>query len=149
MRASSKRQLFAMVVLLSFAIAPWAIAQTTGVRQLEDKLDAAAEAIQSACGADVKTYCGKVTPGEGRMLFCVLAHEDKVSTKCDYTLYSASRNLDRALDRIEQVADACWDDIERHCSDTAAGGGQIAQCLVAKKSSLAKECSDVVTKFGQ
>jgi hypothetical protein len=40
-----------------------------------------------------------------------MAHEDKISTKCDYALYSASRNLDRAIDSIEQAADACWPDI--------------------------------------
>ena len=64
----------------------------------------------------------------------MMAHEDKVSNKCDYALYSATRNIERAIDRIEQTADACWPDIEKQCSETAPGGGRVAQCLVAKKA---------------
>ena len=28
-------------------------------------------------------FCGQVTPGEGRLVLCMMAHEDKVSNKCD------------------------------------------------------------------
>jgi len=51
----------------------------------------------------------------------MMAHEDKVSNKCDYALYAATRNIERAIDRIEQTADACWPDIEKRCSETAPG----------------------------
>ena len=36
-------------------------------------------------------------------------------------LYSAARNLDRAIDFIEQAADACWSDIEKLCADVPEG----------------------------
>ena len=62
-----------------------------------------------------------MTPGEGRLVLCMMAHEDKVSNKCDYALYAATRNIERAIDRIEQTADACWPDIEKQCSETAPG----------------------------
>jgi len=95
----------------------------------------------------VTKFCGQVTPGEGRLVLCMMAHEDKVSNKCDYALYSAVRNIERAIDRIEQTAEACWPDIEKQCSDTAPGGGRVAQCLVAKKASLSKECAAAIDKF--
>ena len=57
------------------------------------------------------------------------------------------RNIERAIDRIEQTADACWPDIEKQCSDTAPGGGRVAQCLVAKKASLSAECAAAIDKF--
>jgi Golgi apparatus protein 1 len=114
-----------------------------------ERLAAAADQIQAACAEDAKKFCSNVTPGEGRLLFCMIAHEDKIATKCDYALYKAGRGLDRALNRLEDIADACWDDIEKHCAETAAGEGQIAKCLVTKKASLSKECGDVLTTSGR
>ena len=114
---------------------------------IEARLEAGAKKLQAACGDDLKKYCGQVTPGEGRLTLCVMAHEDKISSKCDLALYEASRNLQRALDRIEMAADACWADIEKNCADIKEGGGRIAQCLVSKKSSLSKGCQAVVSKF--
>jgi hypothetical protein len=103
--------------------------------------------LEAGCGADVKKFCASVTPGEGRLFYCIMAHEDKISTKCDYALFDASRNLERALDRIEDVADACWNDVEKNCSDVPEGGGRIIQCLMAKKASLSKECQAAATKI--
>jgi Cysteine rich repeat len=73
----------------------------------------------------------------------MMAHEDKTSTKCDYALYSAARNLDRAIDFIEQAADACWSDIEKLCADVPEGGGRIAQCMITKKSTVNPNCQIV------
>ena len=72
--------------------------------------------LEAGCGADVNKFCSSVTPGEGRLFFCIMAHQDKISTKCDYALFEASRSLDRALDRVELEADACWNDIEKLCA---------------------------------
>jgi hypothetical protein len=124
-----------------------ASAQTDAARQIEARLSAAAKKIEAACADDAKKYCSTVTPGEGRLLLCMEAHEDKISTKCDYAVYEAARNLERALDRIEQAADACWNDIEKHCANVAEGGARIAQCLVAQKASLAPACQAEVAKF--
>jgi hypothetical protein len=115
--------------------------------QIEVRLSAAVKKIEDACGSDVKQYCGSVTPGEGRLLLCLQAHEDKISTKCDYALFEASRKLDQALDRIEIAADACWADIQKHCANIPEGGGRIAQCLVNKKATLTKSCQAAMTKF--
>ena len=84
----------------------------------------------------MRKYCGEVTPGEGRLLLCLEAHEDKIGTKCDYSLFEASRNLDKALDTVADTADACWNDIEKYCANTPEGGGHIIQCLSAKKEAL-------------
>ena len=138
------------IILSVFAIlisGTSASAQTDAARKVEARLVAAANKIEAACGADVKKYCSTITPGEGRLVFCILANEDKISTKCDYALYEASRKLERALSRIEQAADACWNDIEKYCANIPDGGGRIAQCLAAKKASLTKSCQTAVGKF--
>ena len=124
-----------------------AVAANEMAKKVEARLTAAVKKIQEACGPDVKKFCGSVTLGEGRLLMCMMAYEDQLSTKCDYALYQASRNLERAADRLEMTADACWDDINKHCASIEDGGGRVAQCLVAKKASLTKKCSAMINRF--
>src|SRR6185436_2004751 len=62
------------------------------------------------------------------------AHEDKLSRRCQFALYRASRGLDRAINRVERSADACMDDIEAQCGDAE----RIGQCLVQKSGSLSQ-----------
>lgn len=119
-------------------------AQSDRAAQLQARIMAGVKKLEAGCGADVKKFCSSVTPGEGRLFFCILAHEDKLSTKCDYALFEASRNLERALDRVELAADACWTDIEKHCADIPEGGGRIMQCLAGKKASVSAACRTAI-----
>jgi hypothetical protein len=121
-------------------------AQSELARKLDARLQAAGEKIIAACGADVKQFCGNVSPGEGRIMLCMMAHEDKISTKCDYALYEASRNLDRALGRIELIADACWDDVAKMCGNVPEGGGRIAGCLLQNKTKASRRCQATLAK---
>lgn len=119
-------------------------AQSDRAAQLQARIMAGVKKLEAGCGADVKKFCSSVTPGEGRLFFCILAHEDKLSTKCDYALFEASRNLERALDRVELAADACWNDIEKHCAGIPEGGGRIMQCLAGKKASVSAACRTAI-----
>ena len=103
--------------------------------------------MQNACADDLKQYCSTVTPGEGRLLLCIEAHEDKISAKCDYALFEASRNLERALDRVQLAADACWNDIEKQCANVTPGNGGVIQCLTKNKASLGKACQRVIGRI--
>jgi hypothetical protein len=123
-----------------FGLIGTADAQTAVAQNVRERLVSAVQKLQSACGEDLGKFCGTVTPGEGRLIFCMMAHEDKISTKCDFALYSAARNLGRALNLLEQAADVCWPDIEKYCADVPEGGGRIAQCLLNKKATLGQDC---------
>jgi hypothetical protein len=131
--------------LLTAALAYMGSAQAQS--PLETRLSEATRKIEGACSEDLKKYCSTVTPGEGRLLLCIEAHEDKISAKCDFALFQAERNLDRALDRVEQIADACSNDIEKHCSQLPEGGGRIAVCLMSNKTSLTPACQTEIDKF--
>ena len=119
-------------------------AQTASAGNVRERLAGAEQKLRMACGEDLTKYCSTVTPGEGRLLHCMIAHEDKITTKCDYALYSAARNLEGAIDTIEQVADACGADMEKLCADVQEGSGRIAQCMVSKKSTASPACQKVL-----
>lgn len=130
-------------------IAVAANAQTQLQSKFEDRLNAALKKVQTACDGDLRKYCGEVTLGEGRLLLCLEAHEDKIDSKCDYSLFEASRNLDRALDSIAETADACGRDIEAYCAQAPEGGGHIVECLFRKRQNLAPTCRSQLRKLFQ
>jgi hypothetical protein len=106
---------------------------------------AAVEAVEGACASDISNFCGNVTRGEGRVLLCMQAHEDQLSRRCQFALYRASRGLDRAINRVERIADACMQDIEAQCG----GAERIGQCLVQKSGSLSQSCQVVIAGLRQ
>ena len=65
--------------LLTAALAYIGFAQAQS--PLETRLSEATRKIEAACSEDLKKYCSTVTPGEGRLLLCIEAHEDKISAK--------------------------------------------------------------------
>ena len=130
-----------------FVFGASANAQSDAAGRAQARIMAGVKKLEAGCAADAQKYCATVTPGDGRLFFCIIAHEDKLSTKCDYALFEASRNLERALNRIEDAADACWNDIEKNCANIPEGGGRIAQCLSAKQASLSQQCQAAVKTF--
>lgn len=136
------RAILALTAVLGFE--GIAVGQT---QQIAARLDAAVKKVEAACSDDLKKYCSTVTPGEGRLILCMQAHEDKVSEKCDYALFDASRKINRALDRIDRAADICWSDIEKYCANIPEGGGGILRCLTDRKASLAPACQAEVGKL--
>jgi hypothetical protein len=97
-----------LIITTAFAITTSLVAFCGAVSaqtQLETRIAAGIGKIRAACGDDIKKYCSTVTPGDSRLMLCIQAHEDQISVQCDYALFEASRNLQRALDRIGQIAD--------------------------------------------
>lgn len=103
------------------------------------------EYLQGACEADLKQYCSTVTPGEGRLLHCVAAHEDKLSGQCSYALYRASSLLEQFAAAIAYVATECEADIQKHCPAVEAGEGRIVSCLQANQGQLQGGCKKALS----
>lgn len=102
--------------------------------------ESVAEYLMKACEADLKQYCSQVTPGEGRLLHCVAAHEDKLSGQCEYALYQAASALEQLSAAIVYVARSCETEITSLCSDVEAGEGRILACLEENGASLGDPC---------
>lgn len=146
MRMRTYLPLVAITILVALPTVS-ASAQTTVSQKVAARLAAAAEKIKAGCAEDLSKYCGTVTPGQGRTLFCMMAHEDKLSEKCELVLYSASRKMERSLTYLSDAADACWNDIEKHCANISAGGGRIGQCLIDNSNSVTKACRTAIGRF--
>ena len=59
--------------------------------------------LQNACADETNKYCSTVTPGEGRLLYCMQAHEDKISAKCAYELEEAAARFQTSEDNLKQT----------------------------------------------
>lgn len=96
--------------------------------------------VQKSCGVEIEKYCSQVSMGEGRLLACFYAHEDKLSGQCEYTLYKASAQLEHAISALNYVAGQCQDDIIAHCAEVLLGEGRIKQCLKSNADSVSEAC---------
>ena len=61
------------------------------------------ETIANGCKAEIENYCRQVTPGQGRILACLYAYQDKLSGKCEFALYDAAVQLERAVAALSYV----------------------------------------------
>jgi hypothetical protein len=100
--------------------------------------------IEKGCAAEIEKFCSQVSPGEGRMLACFFAHEDKLSGQCQYALYTASTQLEHAVSALNYVAGQCDDDIVEHCAEVELGEGRILDCLDAKKEAVSAACTQAI-----
>ena len=102
--------------------------------------------VLDACEGDLQQFCSQVTPGEGRLLHCVAAHEDKISGECGYALYSAANLLAQLADAIVEIAESCEVEIDTLCGDVALGEGRILSCLAQNEAALGDACKTVITR---
>jgi len=102
--------------------------------------DSLLEYVLTSCEADIKQYCSQVTPGEGRLLHCAAAHEDKLSGQCSYALYQAASLLEQLSMAIVYVAESCETEIKTLCGDVKAGEGRVLSCLEGNSESLGEPC---------
>jgi hypothetical protein len=123
-----------------------ASAQTNLGKTIVEKLTAKITKLENACASDIKKYCKDVTPGEGRMIYCMQAHEDKISPKCTYELGEAAASLQATADLLKDGVVACKAEIAGVCGKIQPGQGRIAACLIANKSTASKDCVDAIQK---
>ncbi len=106
------------------------------------------DTVANGCKTEIETYCKSVTPGEGRMLACLYAHEDKLSGKCEYALYDASARLERAVAALNFAAQECEADITTLCKSVSAGEGRILECLDKNDAKVSQRCKDALKSTG-
>jgi hypothetical protein len=101
--------------------------------------------VVTSCEIDLENFCSQVTPGEGRLMHCVAAHEDKLSGQCVYALYQAASLLEELSVAIGYLAAECGTDIEAHCANVEVGEGRMLSCLGEHKEEVSESCTQAIT----
>jgi cysteine rich repeat protein len=144
MHLLAKLGLLPLLVILSVGSAS---AQTDIAKAIKDKLAAQAAKLEKSCAGDIKKYCKTVTPGEGRLIYCMQAHEDKISPKCAYDLEEAATSVETSAANLSEAISACKAEITGICGKIQPGQGRIAACLIVNKSTASKNCAEAVQKI--
>lgn len=137
------REMVLPITLATTVIAFLPVSQSHAQSNIRERVAAAVETVEGACASDIQNFCGKVTKGEGRLLTCMQAFDDQLSRRCQWALYRVSRNLEGVMNRVERLAEACWNDIEANCKDAE----RIGQCVMEKRGSLSPACAKVASSL--
>ncbi len=119
-----------------------AIAIFTGAQALPQ--ESLIDHLIDACEGDLQKYCSQVTPGDGRLLHCMAAHEDKISGQCEYAFYQTAALLEQLSVAIAYVAQECETEIETLCRDVELGEGRILACLDEHSEEVGDGCKKAV-----
>jgi hypothetical protein len=136
-------------LLASLVILPasFASAQTDIAKAIQEKLAAQATKLENSCADDIKKFCSDVTPGEGRMIYCMQAHEDKISPKCAFDLEEAATDVQLSADNLKDAVIACKAEITGVCGKIQPGQGRVAACVMANKSTASKSCVEAIERI--
>jgi hypothetical protein len=118
----------------------------SGVAAAEEK--GIIETFTEGCKADIEKYCKDVKPGDGRVLACLYANSEKISPRCEYALYDAASQLERALTALTYVANECRDDLKAYCSKIEPGEGRLLTCLEKNDAKVSGRCKQALKDVG-
>ena len=133
-----KRMMMAFAVLAMLAMFGTSVAADQNLVQT----------VLNGCKVELEKYCSQVTPGQGRILSCLYAYQDKLSGKCEYALYDAAVQLERAVAALSYVVNECGNDLEKHCSSVPAGEGRLLNCLEKNDKQVSGRCKQALKDVG-
>jgi hypothetical protein len=106
------------------------------------------QTVADGCKTEIDTYCKNVTVGEGRVLACLYAYEDKLSARCEYAFYDAVAQLQRTVSSLAYVVNECSDDLAKLCSNIKFGEGRVLQCLDKNSAEVSSRCKQALKESG-
>jgi len=133
------------IVLVSLLICSPGMASEDPVQSgVQEALNTFAE----GCQQELTSFCKDVTPGEGRILACLYAFQDKVTARCEFALYDSIGQLDRVLTNLSYAVGECRDDLQVYCADVKAGEGRLLECLNRNESKISMRCNYALKDAG-
>lgn len=130
-----KKKIFLMLAPVALMISVQAFAQDDLLGYVVD-----------SCATELESYCSTVTPGGGRLLHCMAAHEDKLSGQCEYALYQAATLIEQFAAAMAYLIESCAVDVDTHCSAVAAGEGRLLMCLDEHADEISSSCKTAMAK---
>ena len=110
--------------------------------------DDVAGKLRKDCNKELTTFCKGVVPGEGRVLACLYAFEDKVSDACGLAVYDAALELEKAINALKYAAGQCAADLDKYCGDVRPGQGRGLACLKKNDKNVSQGCKDALRQTG-
>jgi hypothetical protein len=92
--------------------------------------------LRKTCAVDLDALCAGVTPGEGRVRACLMAHMASMSTFC-------SAKLSREI----YLATECEADVKHFCGDVTSGGARIASCVQTHFGEVSDSCRSALASL--
>ncbi|MEJ2476157.1 MAG: cysteine rich repeat-containing protein [Desulfobacterales bacterium] len=108
----------------------------------------ALDTFTEGCQQELTTFCKDVTPGEGRILACLYAFQDKLTPQCEYAFYDSVAQLDRTLNNLSYAVTECRDDLKKFCSETKPGEGRLLECLNKNETQVSQRCNAALKDVG-
>ena len=139
-----KKQLVVMAITVLSLASPAFAADNPVMKGMQGALDT----FTGGCQAELTTFCKDVTPGEGRILACLYAFEDKLSPKCEYALYDSIDQLNRTLANLTYAVNECNDDLDAFCADIKPGEGRLLDCLKKNEAKVSSRCTTAMKEMG-
>lgn len=102
------------------------------------------ESVVTGCKVELEAYCKDVTPGESRVIACLYARNDKLSGKCEYAIYDAAIQLQRAVAALSYLVNECSEDLNKFCYEVEAGEGRLLECLGKNDKDVSMRCKDAL-----
>jgi len=138
-----KQLILAVLLVLSLALPAFA-AEDPLTKGVQGALDT----FTQGCQQELKTYCKDITPGEGRVIACLYAFQDKLTPRCEYALYDSVSQLDRTLTNLSYVVGECRDDLKKHCTDIKPGEGRLLDCINKNEAKVSARCNAALKDSG-
>jgi hypothetical protein len=92
------------------------------------------------CTEDMKTICGDITMGGGRLLRCYEERKDKISTDCRGWVEGAKANAD-------VLRKACSKEIDARCNSEKGDPLEMLDCLQSNYIDLSMGCREKLNAF--
>jgi len=90
------------------------------------------------CKSSIRSSCGNVELGGGRVKQCMLEHWNELAADC--RSFISEKFQQTRQDHAANVRFACREDARALCAGVARGGGRLIQCLRTNFDQLQAEC---------
>lgn len=104
--------------------------------------------LKKSCNKELSSFCKGVVPGEGRVLACLYAFENKVSDQCAVAVYDAAVELEKAIADMKYAAGQCMADLKKYCGNVKVGQGRGLACLQKNDKDVSQQCKDALKQTG-
>ena len=110
---------------------------SSACQQVVQEVEGRARQLHAACAGAVWQYCPGVPAGDGRLLACVSARWNDLSSSCRDAVAEAA-------ERRQRFGAACAGDIARFCPGVPQGGGTVFGCLKLHEDAVTTACRDAM-----